>query len=86
MINKNTIEEFKEDDKTALIQSFGEQLWTHIQNYTAVENPSLLAAFFVLSFAVSIRFKSGLRNSNFHIYVSGFKKVQILLLVWIPDK
>lgn len=53
LINKNTIEEFKECNKTEVIQNVGNIIWNHIENGEAVKNPALLNRFLILSFAVS---------------------------------
>ncbi|KAH8416033.1 hypothetical protein KR222_006922 [Zaprionus bogoriensis] len=49
--NKNTIEEFKALDKTALLAHEGRQLLADMANGRVQADPSLLARFFVLSFA-----------------------------------
>lgn len=49
--NKNTIEEFKSLDKTALLATEGRQLLDDMSNGRVQADPSLLARFFVLSFA-----------------------------------
>lgn len=49
--NKNTIEEFKSLDKTALLAAEGRALLEDMSNGRVQADPSLLARFFVLSFA-----------------------------------
>ncbi|KAL2159715.1 hypothetical protein VTH06DRAFT_2284 [Thermothelomyces fergusii] len=49
--NVNTIEEFKNTDKTAMITDAGRQIWEAIQDGTIYSVPSLLASFAILSFA-----------------------------------
>ncbi|XP_030383015.1 ubiquitin-like modifier-activating enzyme ATG7 [Scaptodrosophila lebanonensis] len=49
--NKNTIEEFKELDKTSLLSAEGQALLADMTSARVLDNPSLLARFFVLSFA-----------------------------------
>lgn len=53
VLNKNTIEQFKECDKVKLINEEGNSLWKLVRSGKALRNPSVLNAFFVLSFAVS---------------------------------
>ncbi len=52
--NKNTIEDFKNCDKVALMNEEGRKIWQSIIDGSCIENPSLLVRFFVLSFAVSV--------------------------------
>lgn len=54
LINKNTIEQFKECDKTEILKSVAEEVVGNIKNHRVLDDPSLLNVFFVLSFAVSI--------------------------------
>ncbi|EDW74525.1 uncharacterized protein Dwil_GK21355 [Drosophila willistoni] len=49
--NKNTIEEFKELDKLKLLADEGEELLSDIASDAIAKDPSLLARFFILSFA-----------------------------------
>ncbi|EGO60611.1 hypothetical protein NEUTE1DRAFT_75898 [Neurospora tetrasperma FGSC 2508] len=49
--NVNTIEEFKNTDKNAMIKKAGEQIWDAIQDGTIYSCPSLLASFRILSYA-----------------------------------
>ncbi|KAL2196428.1 hypothetical protein P885DRAFT_69474 [Corynascus similis CBS 632.67] len=49
--NVNTIEEFKNTDKTAMITDAGRQIWEAIQDGTIYSVPSLLSSFAILSFA-----------------------------------
>lgn len=53
LYNKNTIEDFKNCDKAALMNEEGRKIWESIRNGSCIENPSLFVRFFVLSFAVS---------------------------------
>lgn len=62
LINKNTIEEFKECNKTEIIQKVGNIIWNCIENGEGVKNPSLLNRFLILSFAVSLKI-------TFYVYV-----------------
>lgn len=50
--NKNTIEDFRNCDKIALMKDEGRKIWDSIIDGSCLENPSLFARFFVLSFAV----------------------------------
>ncbi|KAK0615891.1 E1-like activating enzyme [Bombardia bombarda] len=49
--NVNTIEEFKNTDKVAMIENAGRQIWEAIQDGTIYSVPSLLSSFNILSFA-----------------------------------
>ncbi|KAF5298118.1 hypothetical protein FQA39_LY02542 [Lamprigera yunnana] len=51
LINKNTIEQFKECDKNCIAQTEGNKLWDCFKNGEALRNPSLLNRFILLSFA-----------------------------------
>lgn len=53
ILNKNTIEQFKDCDKTKLINDEGNFLWQRVKDANTLANPSVLNSFFVLSFAVS---------------------------------
>lgn len=53
LYNKNTIEDFKDCDKVALMNDEGQKIWESVTNGKCIENPSLFVRFFVLSFAVS---------------------------------
>lgn len=53
ILNKNTIEQFKECDKSKLINEEGNFIWQRLKDPKTLENPSVLNSFFVLSFAVS---------------------------------
>lgn len=50
--NKNTIEDFKACDKLALIAAEGQQIWKSIENGAFLKDPTLLARFLLISFAV----------------------------------
>ncbi|KAH6630974.1 hypothetical protein B0J18DRAFT_394588 [Chaetomium sp. MPI-SDFR-AT-0129] len=49
--NVNTIEEFKNTDKSAMITDAGRQIWEAIQDGTIYSVPSLLSSFAILSYA-----------------------------------
>ncbi|XP_047505868.1 ubiquitin-like modifier-activating enzyme ATG7 [Pieris napi] len=51
VMNKNTIEDFKNIDKASLLNSLGEILWQNIKTGSWIDNPSSLLNFFLLSFA-----------------------------------
>lgn len=51
IMNKNTIEEFKNIDKAALLNSIGEAIWANIKEKTWITNPRALLNFIILSFA-----------------------------------
>lgn len=57
IFNKNTVEQFKNINKTELINLEGQRLWEIIKGEDAFKDPSLLNYFFILSFAVSSRQK-----------------------------
>lgn len=50
--NKNTIEEFKKCDKTALINEEGNDIWQDITTGLCLEDPSRLSRFTLVTFAV----------------------------------
>lgn len=54
LMNKNTIEEFKDCNKTKIIQEIGNKLWEYIENGDAIKNPTLLNTFFILSYVVCL--------------------------------
>ncbi|KAG9238437.1 autophagy-related protein-like protein 7 [Amylocarpus encephaloides] len=49
--NVNTIEDFKNIDKTAILQTAAKQIWDAINDGTIYSIPSLLSSFSILSFA-----------------------------------
>ncbi|XP_055918197.1 ubiquitin-like modifier-activating enzyme ATG7 [Eupeodes corollae] len=51
LYNKNTIEDFKECDKNALLQAEGHKFLDDIATGTILDDPRLLARFIILSFA-----------------------------------
>lgn len=53
ILNKNTIEQFKDCDKTKLINDEGNLIWQRIKDPKVLNNPSVLNSFFILSYAVS---------------------------------
>uniref|UniRef100_A0A6P7G141 Ubiquitin-like modifier-activating enzyme ATG7 n=1 Tax=Diabrotica virgifera virgifera TaxID=50390 RepID=A0A6P7G141_DIAVI len=53
LINTNTIERFKDYDKMHLINEVGIDLYEKIKDGRALEDPSLLNCFILLTFAVS---------------------------------
>ncbi|KAK3360129.1 hypothetical protein B0T25DRAFT_515500 [Lasiosphaeria hispida] len=55
--NVNTIEEFKNTDKNAMIRNAGRQIWDAIQDGTIYSVPSLLSSFNILSFADLKKYK-----------------------------
>lgn len=55
--NVNTIEEFTNTDKNAMIRKAGEQIWDAIRDGTIYSIPSLLSSFKVLSFADLKKYK-----------------------------
>ncbi|KAI9338523.1 hypothetical protein BDR26DRAFT_838181 [Obelidium mucronatum] len=55
--NTNTVEDFKALDKAALLKAASERVWAAITSGDAIRNQSLLAAFFVLTFADLKKYK-----------------------------
>ncbi|KAK4226502.1 hypothetical protein QBC38DRAFT_480253 [Podospora fimiseda] len=55
--NFNTIEEFRNVDKKAILQDAGRQIWEAIQDGTIYSVPSLLSSFLILSFADLKKYK-----------------------------
>lgn len=51
LLNKNTIEQFKECDKNSLVQIEGKKLWEYIKSGNLLADPFRLNSFLVLSFA-----------------------------------
>ncbi|KAK4875920.1 hypothetical protein RN001_012342 [Aquatica leii] len=51
LMNKNTIDLFKDCDKNKLVQNEGFKLWEYYRNGEALQDPSLLNFFLILSFA-----------------------------------
>jgi hypothetical protein len=59
LINKNTIETFRNCDKDKLLQEHGQMLEQAVASGEALENPSLVVGrFILLTFAVSARIRS----------------------------
>lgn len=54
ILNKNLLGDFKDCDKTEVINSEGRKLWERLKSCELFD-PSLISSFFILSFAVSIR-------------------------------
>ncbi|XP_039265333.2 ubiquitin-like modifier-activating enzyme ATG7 [Styela clava] len=51
LYNKNTVEEFKEVDKKELLENEADLIWNDIKSGRAIQEPSLLVRFCLLSFA-----------------------------------
>ncbi|XP_071444046.1 ubiquitin-like modifier-activating enzyme ATG7 [Hetaerina americana] len=51
LLNTNTLESFKECNKTELIKNYGMELWEQAINGEAFQNPSLLSKFILLTYA-----------------------------------
>uniref|UniRef100_H3A245 Ubiquitin-like modifier-activating enzyme ATG7 n=2 Tax=Latimeria chalumnae TaxID=7897 RepID=H3A245_LATCH len=51
LYNTNTLESFKSCDKKALLEQAGKEIWDAIKSGAALENPSLLNKFLLLTFA-----------------------------------
>ncbi|KAI5093462.1 ubiquitin-like modifier-activating enzyme ATG7, partial [Silurus meridionalis] len=51
LYNTNTLEAFKSTDKKALLDEAANEIWTAIQSGAAVEDPSILSKFIILTFA-----------------------------------
>lgn len=83
LLNKNTIEQFKDCNKTELIQNESKRVWNYIASGEAIDNPSLLNFFFILSYAVRLNYFNYYVITAFNF--SGFKEVSLLLLVLLPS-
>lgn len=68
ILNFNTIDAFKDFNKTVLIKEEGNCLWNCIKSGKAMENPAILNSFFILSFAVSKLIFTCLKMSTFLVY------------------
>ncbi|KAK4217135.1 hypothetical protein QBC37DRAFT_62717 [Rhypophila decipiens] len=55
--NVNTVEDFKNTDKLAMITNAGRQIWDAIQDGTIYSVPALLSSFVILSFADLKKYK-----------------------------
>ncbi|XP_048589393.1 ubiquitin-like modifier-activating enzyme ATG7 [Nematostella vectensis] len=51
LVNTNTIDAFRSLDKKILMDSVGEKMWENIKSKKALEDPSLLGQFILLTFA-----------------------------------
>ncbi|XP_069674598.1 ubiquitin-like modifier-activating enzyme ATG7 isoform X2 [Periplaneta americana] len=51
LLNKNTLEAFKNCNKIALLEELGQELWQSITSGEALDNPALLSRFFLLTYA-----------------------------------
>jgi ubiquitin-like modifier-activating enzyme ATG7 len=56
LLNKNTLETFKNCNKIALLEELGQELWQSITSGKALDNPALLSRFFLLTYAVILAF------------------------------
>uniref|UniRef100_A0A4W4DY53 Ubiquitin-like modifier-activating enzyme ATG7 n=1 Tax=Electrophorus electricus TaxID=8005 RepID=A0A4W4DY53_ELEEL len=54
LYNTNTLEAFKSTDKKALLDKAANEIWNAIQSGAAVEDPSVLNRFILLTFAVTV--------------------------------
>lgn len=54
LLNKNTLEAFKNCNKIALLEELGQELWQNITSGEALKNPALLSRFFLLTYAVNV--------------------------------
>lgn len=54
IMNKNTLDEFKNIDKAALLNAIGQTLWANVEDKTWIKKPGSLLSFIILSFAVSV--------------------------------
>lgn len=54
LLNKNTLETFKNCNKIALLEDLGQELWQSITSGEALNNPALLSRFFLLTYAVNL--------------------------------
>jgi hypothetical protein len=56
LLNKNTLETFKNCKKNTLLEELGQELWHSITSGEALNNPALLSRFFLLTYAVNLIF------------------------------
>jgi hypothetical protein len=56
LLNKNTLEAFKNCNKIALLEELGQELWQDITGGEALDNPALLSRFYLLTYAVNVTF------------------------------
>lgn len=56
LLNRNTLETFKNCNKIALLEEHGQELWQSIASGEALNNPALLSRFFLLTYAVNLIF------------------------------
>lgn len=64
LYNQNTMEAFKSFDKLALLRSTGEAIWARITSGECLADPSQLAPFVLLSFAVSGFYNCFIERTN----------------------
>ncbi|KAJ7379526.1 Autophagy protein 7 [Desmophyllum pertusum] len=57
LINTNTVEAFRTYNKMELIQSVGQQIWDAIRSGKAIEDPSVLCQFVLITFADLKKYK-----------------------------
>lgn len=57
LINTNTIEAFRTYNKMELIQSFGQEIWDTVKSGKALEDPSVLCQFVLMTFADLKKYK-----------------------------
>ncbi|CAH3114652.1 unnamed protein product [Pocillopora meandrina] len=57
LINTNTIEAFRTYNKMELIQSFGQKIWDNVKSSKALEDPSVLCQFVLMTFADLKKYK-----------------------------
>ncbi|PFX29993.1 Ubiquitin-like modifier-activating enzyme ATG7 [Stylophora pistillata] len=57
LINTNTIEAFRTYNKMELIQSFGQKIWDTVKSGKALEDPSVLCQFVLMTFADLKKYK-----------------------------
>lgn len=80
ILNRNTIEQFKDCDKNMLICGEGLMLWDSVKDGSVLEDPSLLNSFIILSFAVGLNAFATLRIVHI-LFVVGPQEISLLLLV-----
>lgn len=76
ILNKNTIETFKDCNKLELIDEEGSYIWNKFKNGDVLKDPSILNTFFVLSFAVCYLFLFVNCVVHLFIFFQDLKKYQ----------
>lgn len=82
LLNKNTLETFKNCNKITLLEEIGQELWQSITSGEALNNPALLSRFFVLTYAVNLIFIPSVTISVRYFWYAHFNGYKSLLFVF----